>query len=122
MAKSEKKPSALQRALEAAIGAGRTVGLESDPAREKWPALWEWLTATGEGTEFLMQGASISINLGPEGVFASITHRDMGVTCSIAVLHLHEVFEGLDAALASPNPPIRTWGKTEPMLRKRRKK
>jgi len=122
MADKERKPSALERALDAVIGAGMKIGLDSDPARKKYPQLWQWLTMTGEGTEFLMQPAGISINLGPEGVFLSLTHRDMGVTCTISCTHLDDAFAALEAALSSPNPPIRTWGKTEPSLRKRRKK
>lgn len=121
MAKKEPRVSALQRALEAAIGAMRTVGLESDPAREKYPNLWEWLTMVGQDTDYVMSPAVISVQLGPEGALVTITHRDMQVSCGAACSNLDDAFLSLEAQLACTNPPIRSWGKGEPVLRKRRK-
>ncbi len=122
MAKEKQPLSALDRAIQTAIGSGRTVGLEIDPAREKYPTLWDWLTRTGDGGDHLMQPASLSIQLGPEGVLATLTHRDLCVSCSIATPLLDDVLTAMEIALTQVNPPIRSWGKQEPHLRKRRQK
>jgi hypothetical protein len=122
MAKEKAKLSALDRAIQTALGQGRKVGLEEDPAREAYPTVWDWLTRTGDGGDHIFQPATISIQLGPEGVLATITHRDLGYSCSIACPGLADVLLALESALSGPNPPIRNWGKTEPHLRKRRAK
>jgi len=119
--REERKSTALDRAILSALGEGRTVGREDDPAREAFPELWQWLTQTGDGGDHILQPASISIQLGPEGVLVSLTHRDLAVSLSVACLHLADVLPSLQEALASPNPALRYWGKTEPHLRKKRK-
>lgn len=115
------KTSALSKAIQTAIGQSKQLGLDTDPGREKYPNLWEWLTQTGEGTEYIYQPASITIQLGPEGIFASMTHRDLQVSCSVACENLDDALVALELALADPHPPIKSWGKSEPSLRKRRK-
>lgn len=120
--KEDRKLSALDRAIMAAIGDGRKVGRDDDPASESFPQLWEWLTKTDGGKDHIMQPAVISIQLGPEGCLATITHRDLRISCSAACPHLGGALEALQAQLASPIPPIRTWGKDEPHLKKRRQK
>lgn len=115
-----KRLSALDRAILTAVGKGRTVGREDDPARESYPELWQWMTRTGDEGDHVFQPASLSIQLGPEGVLVSLTHRDLGVSCSISCLNLADVLPALEQALTQANTPIRNWGKTEPKLRKRR--
>jgi hypothetical protein len=118
-----KRTSALSRVLEAALGEERPVGRPDDPARERYPALWEWLTlSTDPKGDFLITPATISIQLGPEGVLATVTLRDLKYSCGAATHNLDDVFAALEAALTSENPPIRTWGKDEPNLRKKRRK
>jgi len=118
-----RRPSALKRALDAAIGEERPVGRADDPAREKFPLLWEWLTLTTDETgEYLIQPGSITVSLGPEGVFATVSLKDIQYSCPCSCTYLEEVFAALEAALGAPNPPVKSWGKTEPHLRKKRKK
>jgi len=118
----ERKLSALDRAILQAIGDGVRVGLEDDPARETMPNLWEWLTRTDGGQDHVMQPAVVSIQLGPEGVLVTVTHRDLKRSVGAACLHLGQALEALEATLALPNPPIRSWGKEDAHLRKRRQK
>jgi len=118
--KPDHRLSALDKAIQTAIGQRRKVGRDDDPARELYPDLWDWLTRTGDGGDHVMQPASMSVQLGPEGVLVTLTHRDLGVSCSVACPMLADVLSTLQAALACPDPPIRNWGKTEPKLRKRR--
>lgn len=128
MAKSDgnperKRTSALSRVLEAALGEQRPVGRPDDPAREQYPSLWEWLTLTTDPKgEYLIAPGSISVQLGPEGVLVTVTLRDLKYSCAAATPFLDDAFRALESALASDNPPIRTWGKDEPQLKKKRKK
>lgn len=128
MAKSDnsgpdRKPSALDRAIAAAIGEGRTVGREDDPAKAKWPRLWQWLTLTTDPSgRYVISPGVISISLGPEGVNISVTLRDLKYSCTAGCLHLADALQTLEEALGVDGPHLRTWGKDEPVLRKRRKK
>lgn len=121
---NERKLSALDRAVLQALGDGKVVGLSTDPAIERWPVLWQWLTKTEGGNmgEYILQPAIVTLQLGPEGVLVTLTHRDLRVTCSIACPHLDGALDSLEAAIASPNPPIKSWGKDLPNLKKRRPK
>jgi hypothetical protein len=114
------KLSSLDRALMQAAGEGQRFGLESDPARVAFPNLWAWLSTIYVGRDHLKQPATLSIRLGPSGVIATLTDRDLSVAVDCGTAHLGEVFEALERLLASDTPPIRTWGKKEPTLRKRK--
>lgn len=105
-----------------ALGDGRVVGLEDDPAKESYPELWKWLTRTDGGKDHIMQPAVITLQLGPEGALVSLTHRDLHVSCAVACPHLGGALAALEEALASPNPPLKFWGKDMPVLRRRRQK
>lgn len=119
----ERRLSALDRAVQQAVGDGRRVGNPDDPAATVWPSLWEWLTATEDDKrDYVMQPAVVTIQLGPEGALVTLTHRDLRVTCTVSSPTLSDSFACLEAALTGPNPPIRSWGKDEPRLRKRRPK
>lgn len=115
----EEKLSRLDRLVQSAMGAGRTLGDEADPAQTRWPKLWEWLSKIYFGSNLVKQPASLTIRLGPEGVIASLTDRDLGVTQDAACPHLEGIFEAMEKALNSASSPMRVWGKGEPKLRKR---
>jgi len=118
----DRKLSALDRAILSALGDGRTVGREDDPLAASCPDVWEWLTKTVGGTDYLLQPAVLTIQLGPEGVLGTLTHRDLRRSVSVACGHVADVIPALQAELVKPNPAIKTWGKDEPHLRKRRQK
>lgn len=114
-----RKLSALDRAIQSAMGEGRTVGRDDDPAATKYPTLWDWLTRIYVGVGHVRQPATLSITLGPSGVLVSISDRDLGVSCGASCDHLDDALAAIEAALSSPTAPIRSWGKKEPKLRKR---
>lgn len=116
----ESKPSALDRIIQQAIGAERKLGREDDPAREKFPNLWDWMSRIYVGKDNVKQPATLAIRLGPEGILVTLTDRDMAVSFDVAAPSLLLAFEAMETALASANPPMRSWGKKEPTLRKRR--
>jgi len=111
--------SALDRAVQSAMGEGRVVGADSDPAKEKYPTLWEWLSRIYIGVGHVRTPARISITLGPSGVLVDVSDRDLGVSCGASCEFLDDALAALEASLAGPLPPIRSWGKKEPKLRKR---
>lgn len=119
----QRKLSALDRMLLQALGDGRTVGLADDPAAELYPELWKCMTQTEGGKDYILQPAVVTLQFGPAGCIATLTHRDLKWTLSVSCPHIGQALEVLEAALSSPNPPIRTWGKDpQVQLRKRRQK
>lgn len=117
----DRRLSAFDRVLMQALGDGRKIGLDTDPAREKYPNLWRWLTQTEGGQDHILQPAVVSVQLGPEGTLVSMTHRDFKVTCSVACPHLEGCFDALESALSQANPPLRVWGK-DPQVRLKKRK
>jgi len=116
----DRKLSALDRALLQAVGEGQHFGRKDDPAREKFPNLWAWLTTIYVGRDHLKQPATLTVRLGPEGVIASLTDRDLCVSLDASSGTLEGIFAEVERLLSSDTPPIRVWGKKEPQLRKRK--
>lgn len=122
MAKKEDRISALDRAIQQAMGDNRVFGLADDPAREKWPNVWDWLTKVETEDGHVMQPASLTLVLGPEGVIVNLTHRDLTMGATISVPHLGDALDAMEGALASAHPPLRFWGKNLPTLKRKRPK
>jgi hypothetical protein len=120
MAKPEKQLSALERVIAQAIGDHRSLGGADDPAREKYPQLWAWLSTVYVGRDSVKNPAYLSVRLGPEGVLASLVDRDLSVAVEITASRLEDVLGALESALTGPAPPIKSWGRKEPHLRKRK--
>jgi len=116
---NEVRLSALDRAVQTAIGDGRVVGADDDPAKEKYPALWDWLSRIYIGLDRVRTPATLTIQLGPSGVLISLADRDLGVSCGAVCEHLDNALPAMEAALTATVPPLRSWGKKEPRLRKR---
>lgn len=119
MSRSNHKPSALDKLIQEAMGEGKTFGNADDPARQRWPQVWEWLSRCYVGRDNIKQPAVLSIRLGPQGVLASLVDRDLAASVNVSCLTLESVFQAIEDALTGPNPPLSTWGRKEPRLRKR---
>jgi len=117
----EQRLSPLDRAIQQAMGEGRVVGNPEDPAKDRWPELWRWLTTIYVGRDEMKQPPSISIKAAPGGVVISLTDRDLGITVDAFVAHLEDAIDALEASLNSETPTMRAWSNKEPTLRKRRK-
>lgn len=122
MAKKEDsgKLSHLDRVIQMAMGEGRVVGTADDPAAQRWPELWRWLTTIYIGRDDMKQPPSITIRAAPGGIMVSLTDRDLGVTVDAATAHLADALDALELALSSDNPSMRAWSNKEPTLRKRK--
>lgn len=116
----ERHLSSLDRAIMQAMGEGRTIGREDDPAKDTFPQLWEWLSRIYVGKDRLKSPATVGISLAPEGVLVRLNDRDLGCGAAVVVAHLQDSFQALNAALEGPNPPFTFYGKKEPQLRKRK--
>jgi hypothetical protein len=116
----EKHLSSLDRVIQIAMGEGKTVGNPDDPAAAKWPQLWEWLTRIYIGVDKIKQPASIFLTLGPGGVMARMSDRDLSYSVNVNVPNLQDVFDALEAQLAMGTVGVGTWGKKDPNLRKRK--
>jgi len=114
-----KRPSALDRAVQSAMGEGRKVGSDDDPARLLYPTLWDWMSRIYIGMTNVRTPARITITLGPSGVLIDVSDRDLGVSCGACCENMQDAFAALEAALNASPSPIRSWGKKEPKLRKR---
>jgi hypothetical protein len=119
----DRKLSAYDRMLMAALGESRTVGLDTDPARTDFPELWRWLSQTEGGKDHIVQPAVLTLQLGPEGVLITLTHRDFKTSCPASCPHLGDALAAMEAVLNTANPPFKTWGKDPQVhLKKRRPK
>jgi len=120
--RKDKSLSSLERVIQQAMGDNRTVGRADDPAVEKWPELWKWLSTIYVGRDKMKQPATLTITLQPDGCCAKITDRDMGCTVNVSCAHLVNILDECEAALNRPDLPVTIWGKKEPALRTRRKR
>lgn len=116
----EKHLSSLDRVILQAMGEGKTVGNPEDPAKDKWPQLWEWLSRIYVGVDKIKQPATVFITLGPGGVMARLSDRDLSWSASIGCPCLADVFDALEAELSKPTINSGSWGKKDPNIRKRK--
>jgi len=122
MAKAEKPLTALDRLILHAAGDRVQLGNNSDPGRQAYPNVWEWLSRTEADSEHLKDPARMSLALVPGGVQVSLTDASFGVTVDAVSESLAGVFEALERNLASQTPTIRTWRRGEVVLKKKPKK
>lgn len=115
-----KRVSFLDRAIQSAIGDNRVLGREDDPAREKYPELWRWMTQTDCPGNRVKQPATLMVRVGPEGILVSLNDRDLGYAVDVCCPHLTMILESLERALTSDNLAIRNNPKRDPNLRKRK--
>lgn len=117
-----KPKTALDRLIDLAAGANVALGDKADPAAKDWPNLWEWLSRTEAGPDYLKDPARLSLALVPGGVQVALTDATFGVTVDAVSQTLGGVFAALESNLTAQTPTIRTWRKGEVVLRKKSKK
>jgi hypothetical protein len=114
------KLSALDRLVQAAIGAKQFLGRGDDPLALQCPEVWRWLTQIYWGDQWQVTPAVITIRAGPEGMIGQIAHRDLGGSADVVVPYASEVLAALEEAIGGVNPRIKVWGRQEPKVRKRK--
>jgi hypothetical protein len=112
--------SALDRAIQTAIGADQTVGLDDDPIAKKFPSVWQWLTQIYWGRDYVVTPAVITLRAGPGGVVASLTHRDLAMSVEVVVPHLGDALPALEEAISGTHAKIKAWGRQTARVRKRK--
>ncbi len=118
--KGRKRLSAVERIILQAIGDGKVLGLAEDPAREKFPALWEWLTRVYCGKDNIKQPAILTVLAVNGGWTFRVADRDLASAMTVTVKTLEEGFAALEQVVADPSSPIQSWGRKEANLRKRK--
>jgi len=118
----EKHMTAFDRLIQETIANDRHVGHPEDPARERWPTLWDYLTRTDCGKDHVMKPGRLSVSLCPAGVSVGLILGDLGYTLSVVVPHLSDVLDSLESVLSGPNPPWQQMSRGEPKVRKRKQK
>lgn len=116
----EQRLSALDRAVQLAIGGEQKVGLTDDPLALSCPELWRWLTQINWGRDHIVTPAVITMRAGPEGMIAAVTHRDLGMSAEVCVPYAADCLKALEEAISGPHARVRTWGRQQGRLRKRR--
>jgi len=112
----------LDRLIQGVQAEGRELGRHDDPARDKYPALWQWLTQSEAGRDYVKTPAKLTIVAGPEGFLASITDADLAVSMDCPSATMEGIYGALEASLTGGAPAIRSWGKKTASLRKRKPK
>lgn len=120
MAKTSARVSALDRLTMEAMGEGKVLGNEEDPARSRTPELWRWLSTVYVGRDYIKAPATLSIRLGVGGVLVSLIDRDLSASIDATCGCLEGALDAIESALTSDNPALKSWGRKEPHLRKRR--
>lgn len=113
--------SAFDRSVLQAVGDNRSFGRADDPAATEFPLLWKWLSTSQLKGNYVKTPATITIRLSVDGVQVVLADRDLAVSVEACCADLANVFQALEAALNADTPPLKTWGKREPNLRKRKR-
>lgn len=103
-----------------AMGDNKVMGHADDPAASKYPNLWEWLSKVYVGRDKLKTPASLSIRLGPDGALATLTDRDLGYSVEATSPTLEGLLAAIEAQLRDNPASLKSWGKKEAVLRKRK--
>ncbi len=123
--KKQPKPiSKLDMMIQQATSGGTTLGREDDPAKERCPVIWEWLTRTEcgvkDGYQIVKTPATIRITAAPEGWIITITDVDMAKSMDAVTGHLDGFLDALEAAITSAVSPIKRFGRKDPSPRRRK--
>ncbi len=117
---TDRKLTAMERAVLHAMGENKVLGNAEDPAKQRYPNLWEWMSVVYVGRDRIKTPASLSIRLGPEGVLATLTDRDLAVSVDAVSPTLEGILAAIEKQLADNPASIKSWGKKEANMRKRK--
>jgi hypothetical protein len=121
MGRSERKITLMERLLEARLN-GNGLALPDDAeTRDKFPLLWDALTFTGMGTEYLLEPARLSVGLAVGTWTVTLSSAALQTRLEACSPTLAGMFEAWERAAGGPNPAWRNWGREEIRLHKRRK-
>jgi len=119
-AKKDRQLGFVERLVQQSIGDGRSFGADDDPARERWPAIWQFLSQVYVGRDRLRTPGRLTIQLGPGGVLVTLTDPDLSAALGASCANLGDALDAIETAAADPKAPWRSFGKKEPHLRKRK--
>lgn len=109
------------RLLQQAIGDQVTIGPDSDPAKQDYPSLWEWLTSIDAGPTHVKDPGKMTVKATPGGWLVCLTDEAFGVTIDVPCDRLDGILEALEKALSDSRTAIRYWPNHKAKLRPRAK-
>lgn len=96
--------SAIERLEEQLLASTEPYGLVQDPARRRWPNLWEHLTVHTTSTGRSKQVCTLSILAVPTGFQATLRDMTYSATLTVECEALEGVYAALEAEITSPRP------------------
>lgn len=117
---SNQRPSMFDRLTQEAIGDRRPLGSPDDPARERWPELWRWLSTTDLPGNRVKEPATILIRLADGGASATVSDRAYGVSVDASCPSLADILDALEQALTRSDTVVRRNHQRDPKVRKRK--
>lgn len=121
---SDKQSQSANNVFERVLKSRQTADLYpdgEDNGGEVWPQLWAFLTHTKIDDETYKDPAKLSITLGAGEFVVELVDGALGIMVNATSTRLSEALDCMEAALTSPNPPIRYFRDAEPKLKKRKK-
>lgn len=96
--------TAIERLEEQLLASTEPYGLVQDPARRRWPNLWEHLTVHTTSTGRSKQVCTLSILAVPTGFQATLRDMTYSATLTVECESLEGVYAALEAEITSPRP------------------
>lgn len=88
-------------------GAESPYGLESDPSRDDYPALWRLLTQRVGAKGRAKQPATVRIEATPTGFRATLSDLTLSVALSVESEHIEGLWAALERGIRDPRAPWR---------------
>lgn len=120
MAKEKQTVTAIDKLIQKAMANDEDIGNPDDGSLGTWPMVLSWLCKVDCGKGMVKEPAKLSIKAVPGGYVGTLSDNTLKVAIDAFAQDLAGVFDALESALSQAVPNIRTFGRGEPMLKKRR--
>lgn len=119
---AKKEMTALERMLQSATASRQSLGSVDDPMKARCPLLFHWLTNVEAGPKHLKEPGRLTIKATPGGFLVTLTDESLAVAIDASSETIDGLWPSLEAALTSPAPALRTWGRKGVRLKPKSKK
>jgi len=116
---NERKLTLFERAQAEALGKSIPLGRQDDPAKEKWPEMWKWLTETDVEGNRMKEPATLIIRVTPEGISATLNDRAFGWAFDANSDFLESIFTEMEKSCNDPTKARKSHNR-DPKVRKRK--
>ncbi len=119
--KKEEELTILDRMMMKAIGDEQELGNPNDPIVSTCPNVFEAMTRTDAGENYVKTPATIRIAAGIGKWLITLTDMDLCYSREVAVESLLDAFTALEKGIVEGTDNRKVWGKRGVTLRKKRK-